>query len=128
MLIISTVRDHPGKVTLDEIDAVFDALAHEARRHIVLLLSHMGDELPSGYLAARFAHSWPTTTRHLSVLEGAGLIHVRRQGRSAYYRLDRERLHRVAGGWLDFVNPVDPKKTWEPTGPRSTHELKGKKR
>src|SRR5258707_947833 len=37
--------------TLEEIEAVFFALAHEARRHIVLLLGHTGGELPSGYLA-----------------------------------------------------------------------------
>src|SRR5690349_1651831 len=106
------MRNHPVAASLPEIALIFEALSHEARRHIVLLLSHSGDELPSGYLAARFAHSWPTTTRHLSVLEAAGLIHVRREGRSAYYRLDRERLRRVVGGWLEFVTPVDPKLKW----------------
>src|SRR5882724_10630863 len=49
--------------TLEEIEAVFFALAHQARRHIVLLLGHTGGELSSGYLAKRFGHSWPTTTR-----------------------------------------------------------------
>ena len=48
-------------LTLAEIDAVFAALSHEARRHILLLLSHYGGELPSGYLAKRLPHSWPTT-------------------------------------------------------------------
>ena len=57
------------KVSLQDSEAVFEALAHQARRHIVVMLSHMGGELPSGYLASRFAHSWPTTTRHLGVLE-----------------------------------------------------------
>ncbi len=50
-------------------------------------LSHRGGELPSGYLAQRFAHSWPTSTRHLHVLEAAGLVTVRRDGRNVAERL-----------------------------------------
>src|SRR4051812_14040097 len=110
--------------SLDEIEAVFMALSHETRRHIVLLLSHLGGELPSGYLAKRFPHSWPTTTRHLAVLERAGLVEVRRHGRSSHYRLKRERLFQVVGGWLDNVNPTTPEQKWEPSGPRSTRELR----
>jgi len=98
--------------TLSDIDVVFDALAHEARRHIVLLLSHLGGELPSGYLAKRFQHSWPTTTRHLRVLEKAGLIEVRREGRGSYYRINRERLQRVVGGWLGNLTPPTPDQKW----------------
>src|SRR5215468_10431825 len=104
--------------SLEEIEAVFGALAHEARRNIVLTLGHLGGELPSGYLAARFQHSWPTTTRHLAVLERAGLVEVRRQGRSALYRLNRDRLRRVVEGWLDHLEPPDPRKCWTPSGPR----------
>jgi DNA-binding transcriptional ArsR family regulator len=111
------------KPSLEEVDAVFLALAHEARRHIVLLLAHSGGELPSGYLAARFQHSWPTTTRHLKVLEEAGLVEVRREGRTSNYRLDRERLQHVLGDWLRHLEPVGPDKKWAPTGPRSTREL-----
>jgi DNA-binding transcriptional ArsR family regulator len=103
---------------LDDVDAVFLALAHEARRHIVLLLGQRGGELPSGYLAARFQHSWPTTTRHLKVLEAAGIVEVRREGRSGHYRLDRDRLRHVVGGWLRLVEPVGPEQTWISTGPK----------
>jgi DNA-binding transcriptional ArsR family regulator len=111
------------KPSLEEVDAIFLALAHEARRHIVLLLAHSGGELPSGYLAARFQHSWPTTTRHLKVLEEAGLVEVRREGRTSNYRLNRERLSRVLGDWLRHLEPVGPEKKWAPTGPRTTREL-----
>jgi len=102
---------------------VFLALAHEARRHILLLLAHSGGELPSGYLAARFPHSWPTTTRHLKVLEDAGLVDVRREGRTSNYRLNRARLQLVLGDWLRHLEPVGPEKKWLATGPRSTREL-----
>jgi DNA-binding transcriptional ArsR family regulator len=102
---------------------VFQALAHEARRQILLQLGHCGGELPSGYLAARFSHSWPTTSRHLKVLEEAGLVEVRRQRRGSNYRLNRQRLESVVGGWLRYLEPVDPDQRWSPTGPRSTSAL-----
>jgi DNA-binding transcriptional ArsR family regulator len=111
---------------LEEIESVFAALSHEVRRHIVQLLSHLGDELPSGYLAKRFAHSWPTTTRHLHVLEAAGLVSVRREGRSCVYRLERDRLRNVVGGWLALLDPPTPEQTWRSSGPRPV--TKGKKR
>jgi DNA-binding transcriptional ArsR family regulator len=107
-------------LSLEEIEAVFMALSHEARRHILLILSHFGGELPSGYLAKRFHHSWPTTTRHLGVLERAGLVEVRRHGRSSHYRVNRERLVRVVGGWLDNLRPPTPAQTWISSGPKST--------
>jgi DNA-binding transcriptional ArsR family regulator len=108
----------------EDVELVFMALSHEARRHIVALLGHLGGELPSGYLAARFQHSWPTTTRHLNVLEQAGLITVRREGRSSFYRLNRERLTEVVGGWLHHTEPVGPQQTWTSTGPKSTKGMK----
>ena len=111
---------------LDEIERVFDALSHEVRRHILVLLSHRGDELPSGYLASRFAHSWPTTTRHLHVLEAAGLVSVRREGRSCVYRLERDRLRGVVGAWLAMLDPATPEQIWRSSGPRTV--TKGKER
>ena len=104
------------------------ALSHKARRHILLILSHLGGELPSGYLATRFLHSWPTTTRHLGVLEKAGLVEVRRQGRSSHYRVNRERLSRVIGGWLDNLRPPTPEQKWTSSGPKSTRALAMQKR
>ena len=109
--------------TLAEVDVVFHALAHESRRHILLLLAHLGGELPSGYLAARFQHSWPTTTRHLGVLVKAGLVEVRREGRTAAYCLNRERLDAVVAGWMRHLEPVDPARTWTAKGARSTAEM-----
>src|SRR5262245_23218947 len=114
--------------SLEEVEAVFMALSHEARRHVLLILSHLGGELPSGYLAKRFQHSWPTTTRHLGVLEQAGIVEVRRRGRSSYYRLNRERVQRVLGDWVANLEPPTPDATWVSTGPRSTAELAARAR
>src|SRR3954462_2878736 len=93
---------------LADVEAVFHALGHEARRHMVLLLAQMGGALPSGYLAARFQHSRPTTTKHLNVLEKAGIVNVRREDRSSHYSLVRERLSGVVDGWLAHLKPVGP--------------------
>ena len=109
--------------TLEEIETVFMALSHETRRHILLILSRLGGELPSGYLASRFGHSWPTTTRHLGVLEKAGLVEVRRQGRTGQYRIKREQLTRVLAAWMENLAPPTPKQKWASTGSKSTPEL-----
>jgi DNA-binding transcriptional ArsR family regulator len=109
---------------LDQTDAVFHALAHRARRHLVLILSHLGGELSSGYLARRFQHSWPTTTRHLGVLRRAGVVEVRREGRGSHYRLNRELIERVVGRWLENLTPPTPGQQWTASGPRSTRDLR----
>ena len=96
-----------GLAELDELDRVFKALAHPARRQILLALRLRGGELQSGTIAARFACAWPTVTRHLRILREAGLVRVRVRGRERGYVLDRERLERVAGGWLAWFRGAE---------------------
>ena len=110
-------RSRPPPPT--EVERVFGALSHEARRQIVLVLSHYGPELPSGHLAKRFSHSWPTTTRHLHVLEAAGVVAVRSEGRNCWYRLNRDYLREVVGGWLELLDPPTGGQIWRSPGPRS---------
>jgi hypothetical protein len=90
----------------------------------VLILSHSGGDLPSGYLAARFQHSWPTTTRHLGVLEKAGVVSVRREGRGSFYSLNRDYLRDVVETWLGHLEAPRPDKKWVSSGPRSTDGLR----
>ena len=80
---------------------MFTALAHPARRHILITLNFAGGEMAAGDIAALFRHAWPTTTRHLQVLEDAGLIAHERQGRSRLYRIEKKRLA-IARDWLDW--------------------------
>lgn len=86
---------------LAELEATFAALAHASRRHILLVLRFRGGEMTAGEIAQRFGCSWPTTSRHLRILEDAGLVQVEKRGRERVYRLDVERLLRVASGWLN---------------------------
>ena len=88
---------------LGELDVVFGALAHPTRREILLVLHDRGGEIAAGELAARFEQSWPTTTRHLTVLVDAGLVTVRKSGRGRLYRMDRDRLVGGLGLWLHQV-------------------------
>lgn len=90
-----------GLRELDQLDRVFAALAHQSRRTILMVLHLRGGEMTSGAIAARFDHSWPTITRHLRVLEEAGLVHVRLRGRERVYRLDTEPMEVTARSWLD---------------------------
>jgi len=56
--------------------------------------------MTAGEIADRFSCSWPTTTRHLRVLEDAGLVRVEQRGRERVYRLGTARLLGVTTSWL----------------------------
>ena len=88
---------------LAALDQVVTAIAHPARRQILLTLHFRGGTSTAGALAARFEHTWPTTTRHLRVLEDAGLLRHEKQGRTRVYTLDRARLALV-GEWLGWFD------------------------
>jgi DNA-binding transcriptional ArsR family regulator len=87
---------------LDALDAVVSAIAHPARRQILLTV-HLRNTMTAGDIAGRFAHAWPTTTRHLGVLEKAGLLSQERQGRNRIYQVDHARLALVTEwlGWFE---------------------------
>jgi DNA-binding transcriptional ArsR family regulator len=85
---------------LAALDAVVAALAHPARRQILLTIQFRG-AATAGEIAGRFAHRWPTTTRHLHVLEDAGLIRHEKRGRSRVYTVDKQRLALV-NEWLSW--------------------------
>ena len=87
---------------LAALDAVITALAHPARRQMLLTI-HLRGEMSAGDVAARFSHAWPTTTRHLRVLEHAGLVRFERQGRRRVYRVEQGRLGLVAE-WLSWFD------------------------
>lgn len=87
--------------TEDAYEAVFTALAHPARRRILHTLNFKRGAMAAGDIAAMFSHAWPTTTRHLQVLEAAGLVVAEQQGRVRIYRIDKQRLA-LARDWLSW--------------------------
>jgi DNA-binding transcriptional ArsR family regulator len=88
---------------MDAYEAVFTALAHPVRRRILLTVYFKGGSMTAGEIANIFEHAWPTTTRHLQVLESAGLLRHERQGRTRLYRIDSHRLNLVRD-WLAWFS------------------------
>jgi DNA-binding transcriptional ArsR family regulator len=82
---------------------VFRALADPTRRQILQDLRT--SELAAGQIAARFAISGPSISRHLTVLKGAGLVEERREANHIYYSLVEERLALCVGNFLSSVCP-----------------------
>lgn len=92
-----------SKARLDAYEAVFGALAHPARRRILLTIHFGGGSMTAGGIASVFPHAWQTTTRHLQVLEEAGLLTHERRGRSRVYRIETRRLELVRD-WLAWFS------------------------
>jgi DNA-binding transcriptional ArsR family regulator len=97
----STARSH--ELSDHELDRVFAALADPTRRAILARLT-TGD---AGVLelAEPFAMSQPAVSKHLAVLESAGLVSRRREGRTRPCHLEGERLRSLAewvGGYREY--------------------------
>lgn len=75
---------------VNPLDRIFQGLASVPRRQIIAFLSQTA--LSTSDLAGRFGMSPPAVSRHLSVLQRAGLVSAERQGRRVLYRLNRDAL------------------------------------
>lgn len=85
-------------------DAVFDALASTTRRKILAYLAEA--ELTAGEIASRFDMTKPSISKHLSILESAGLIRGQRDGQFIRYTLVRENLVNTLNGFVQEVCPI----------------------
>jgi DNA-binding transcriptional ArsR family regulator len=77
-----------------DINLAFAALSDPTRRAILARLAH--GEATVGELAAPFRLSQPTVSKHLSVLERAGLIEQRRDAQRRPRRLRPDAIRAVA--------------------------------
>jgi len=75
----------------DRLDAVFRALADPTRRAMVRNLSRQPRSV--GELAEPFEISLAAASKHIKVLEGAGIVQREVQGRTHVCRLDARPLH-----------------------------------
>jgi DNA-binding transcriptional ArsR family regulator len=69
---------------------VFNAIAEARRRDILLCLASA--ERPVGDIVAALGVSQPSVSKHLKVLRNVNLVHVRREGRQAFYRTNLEAI------------------------------------
>ena len=86
------------------LDRVFEALSSTVRRKILAYLS--ATDLTAGEIADRFDISKPSVSKHLSVLENAGLVRSERHGQFIHYSLVRDNLLNTLNGYVQEVCPV----------------------
>lgn len=86
------------------LDQVFEALSSTVRRKILAYLA--ATDLTAGEIAERFNISKPSISKHLSVLENAGLISSERKGQFIHYSLVRDNLVNTLNGYIQEVCPV----------------------
>jgi DNA-binding transcriptional ArsR family regulator len=97
-----------------ELDRLFRALADATRRDIVARLL-AGEQTSISTLAARYDMSFAAVQKHVTVLEGAGLVTKHAHGRERIVRGNPERiarardlLTRLEGLWRARFNQLDP--------------------
>jgi ArsR family transcriptional regulator len=77
-----------------------------------LKLLREGD-LPAGAIAEQFDMSWPSVSRHLSVLASAGLVQATRHGQQLVYSLTTSVLADIVTELADMARIKQP-----PAAPR----------
>ena len=82
-----------------QLSATFQAMADPTRRAILARLA--SGEATAGELAAPFDMSLPAVSKHLKLLEGAGLLIRRREGRVHHCRLDPAPMRQVVD-WIEY--------------------------
>ncbi len=86
------------------VDRIFEALSSRTRREILAYLS--AQELTAGQIAERFDMSAPAISRHLSLLDAAGLVNSERRGQFIVYRLNGDNLVNTLTGFAFEVCPT----------------------
>ncbi len=85
-------------------DKVFQALSSTVRRKILAYLS--GASMTAGEIAERFDITKPSLSKHLSVLENAGLVAKQRKGQYIHYSLVEDNLLNTLHGFAQEICPV----------------------
>ena len=111
------------------LDSTFSALADPTRRRIIESLSRQ--EMRVTDLAEPFAMSLPAVSKHLRVLETAGLLKRRRRGREHRLELNPAPIRR-ASDWIDhyrkfWEGSLDSLAAYLENEPKKTKPRKGKK-
>jgi DNA-binding transcriptional ArsR family regulator len=84
--------------SISNLDRTFHALADSTRRSMIHALAR-GEAQSAGELGRKFRSAQPTISKHLKVLEQAGLVERTIEGRVHSFRLHQRPL-REAGGWI----------------------------
>jgi len=87
-------------------DKIFEALSSAPRRRILAYLSKT--DMTAGEIVERFADmmSQPAISKHLSILENAGLVWREKRGQNVHYGLKEDAL---SGALVHFLAEVCPR-------------------
>lgn len=83
---------------------IFQALASDPRLRILAYLSKTS--MTAGEIAERFDMSKPSLSKHLSILENAGLIKGEKKGQFIHYSIVEEHIINMLDGYLQEVCPI----------------------
>jgi DNA-binding transcriptional ArsR family regulator len=93
-------------VTPDPDDELWSAIGDPSRRRVLDLLVRRG-EASASWLAGQVPFSRQAVSKHLAVLEEAGLVSPRKQGREVLYRVEAARLDQAAHAMAQLASQWD---------------------
>ena len=87
-------------------DVLWSAIADPSRRRVLdLLVSH--GAVSASWLAGHVTFSRQAVSKHLAVLEQAGLVNRRKQGREVLYQVEADRLDQATRAMADLAAQWD---------------------
>ena len=89
----------------DRLNQIFSALADPTRRNILIML--LEDDMAVTDIAEPFDMSLAAISKHLIVLNNAGLILQERRGRVKWCKLNTEAMH-AAFIWIQSFGQLEP--------------------
>ncbi len=93
-------------MTTEDDDELWSAIADPSRRRVLDLLVRNG-EVTASWLSGQVPFSRQAVSKHLAVLEQAGLTSHRKEGREVLYRVDADRLDDAAQAMADLARQWD---------------------
>src|SRR3989338_4216281 len=83
---------------------IFDALSSDVRRKILAYLS--ATDMTAGEIAEYFEISKPSLSKHLSILQNAGLVESVKKGQFVHYSIVQDNLVNTLNNYVQEVCPV----------------------
>jgi ArsR family transcriptional regulator, cadmium/lead-responsive transcriptional repressor len=93
-------------MTAQSDDELWSAIADPSRRRVLDLVVSNG-EVSASWLAGRVQFSRQAVSKHLVVLEQAGLVSRRKQGREVLYHVETDRLDQATAAMADLAAQWD---------------------
>ena len=93
-------------MTVEPDDELWSAIADPSRRRVLDLLVRNGG-VSASWLAGQVPFSRQAVSKHLVVLEQAGLVSRRKQGREVLYQVEADRLDQATRAMADLAAQWD---------------------